>query len=68
MEEPLDDQVSAPLPVLFVDDGSVILRFSEIFGIREPLKKRGKGDQRYYTHRGMWSYFLTFCLQASIIC
>ncbi|KAK3206157.1 hypothetical protein Dsin_020203 [Dipteronia sinensis] len=55
VEEPLDDQVSTPLPVLFVEDGSVILRFSEIFGIREPLKKQGKGDQRYYTHRDKYN-------------
>ncbi|KAI9196989.1 hypothetical protein LWI28_028796 [Acer negundo] len=55
VEEPLDDQVSTPLPVLFVEDGSVILRFSEIFGIREPLKKRGKGDQIYYAHRDKYN-------------
>lgn len=52
---PFDDQVSTPLPVLYVEDGSVILRFSEIFGIREPLKKRGKGDPRYYTHRDKYN-------------
>ncbi|KAH7553347.1 hypothetical protein JRO89_XS12G0000500 [Xanthoceras sorbifolium] len=54
-KEPLDDQVSTPLPVLCVEDGSVILRFSEIFGIHEPLKKRGKGDQRYYIHRDKYN-------------
>ncbi|KAK0585829.1 hypothetical protein LWI29_034578 [Acer saccharum] len=55
LKEPIDYQVSVPLPVLFVEDGSVILWFSEIFGIQEPLRKRGKGDQRYYTHRDKYN-------------
>ncbi|EEF39713.1 transcription initiation factor tfiid, putative [Ricinus communis] len=47
MEEPPDGKSSAPLPVLCVEDGLVILRFSEIFGIHEPLKKGEKRDRRY---------------------
>ncbi|KAE8696303.1 Transcription initiation factor TFIID subunit 1b [Hibiscus syriacus] len=50
-EEPLDSKGSTPLPVLCVEDGMVILRFSEIFGIHEPLKKAGKRDRGYFTHR-----------------
>ncbi|KAG8650399.1 transcription initiation factor TFIID subunit 1 isoform X2 [Manihot esculenta] len=44
---PPDVQTSTPLPVLCVEDGMVILRFSEIFGIHEPLKKGEKRDHRY---------------------
>ncbi|XP_057977617.1 transcription initiation factor TFIID subunit 1 isoform X2 [Malania oleifera] len=47
LEEPLDDRSSTPLPILCIQDGMVILRFSEIFGIQEPLKKREKMDQKY---------------------
>lgn len=54
-EEPLDSKGSTPLPVLCVEDGMVILRFSEIFGIHEPLKKAAKRDRGYFTHRGMLS-------------
>lgn len=68
LEESLDGQGSAPLPVLCVEDGMVILRFSEIFGIHEPLKKREKKEQRYSIHKGMLSYFLTVSFQASIVC
>ncbi|KAB2062452.1 hypothetical protein ES319_A10G153000v1 [Gossypium barbadense] len=50
-EEPLDSKSSTPLPVLCVEDGMVILRFSEIFGIHEPLKKAAKRDRGYFTHR-----------------
>lgn len=53
LEEPLDGQGSTPLPVLCVEDGMVILRFSEIFGIHEPLKKADKREHGYFTHRGM---------------
>ncbi|XP_059653268.1 transcription initiation factor TFIID subunit 1 [Cornus florida] len=46
-EEPLDDKNSTPLPVLCIEDGKVILRFSEIFGIHDPSKKGEKKDRRY---------------------
>ncbi|KAE9606976.1 putative chromatin remodeler Bromodomain family [Lupinus albus] len=36
-----------PLPVLCVEDGVTILRFSEIFSIHEPLRK---GEKREYRH------------------
>ncbi|KAL4565992.1 hypothetical protein LXL04_030101 [Taraxacum kok-saghyz] len=44
-EEPLEAKSSTPLPVLCVEDGNVILRFSEIFAIHEPLKKATKREQ-----------------------
>nr|ASU54199.1 histone acetyltransferase [Hevea brasiliensis] len=47
LEGPLDGQASTPLPVLCIEDGMVILRFSEIFGIHEPLKKGDKREYRY---------------------
>ncbi|KAL3617303.1 hypothetical protein CASFOL_038848 [Castilleja foliolosa] len=44
--------MSSLLPVLYVeDDGKAILRFSEIFGVHEPLKKGGKRDSRYLMPR-----------------
>ncbi|KAG5530160.1 hypothetical protein RHGRI_030509 [Rhododendron griersonianum] len=45
--ELLDDKSSTPLPMLCVEDGAVILRFSEIFGNFEPMKKREKKDRKY---------------------
>uniref|UniRef100_A0A2P2MNF7 Ubiquitin-like domain-containing protein n=1 Tax=Rhizophora mucronata TaxID=61149 RepID=A0A2P2MNF7_RHIMU len=44
---PPDGKGSTPLPILCIEDGMVILRFSEIFGIHEPSKKEGKRDHRY---------------------
>lgn len=74
LNEPIEEHDSTPLPVLYVEDGSVILRFSEIFGIHEPLKKRGKGERRYFTPRGKVVFFLNtliiwllFFVQFSII-
>ncbi|XP_031250159.1 transcription initiation factor TFIID subunit 1-like isoform X2 [Pistacia vera] len=55
LEGPLDGQGSAPLPVLCVEDGMVILRFSEIFGIHKPLKKQEKREQRYSFHKDKYS-------------
>lgn len=46
-EGSLDEKGSTPLPVLCIEDGMVILRFSEIFGIHKSLKKREKRDRRY---------------------
>lgn len=46
-----DDAVDAknvmPLPILCVEDGTPILRFSEIFGVNEPLKRVGRREQKY---------------------
>ncbi|KAL2920839.1 Transcription initiation factor TFIID subunit 1 [Bienertia sinuspersici] len=36
-----------PLPILCVEDGVAILRFSEIFGVKAPLKKAGRRGHRY---------------------
>lgn len=35
------------LPILCVEDGVTILKFSEIFGVNEPLKKTGRRGHRY---------------------
>jgi transcription initiation factor TFIID subunit 1 len=35
----LEPEAATSLPVLCIDDGKVILRFSEIFGIQEPVRK-----------------------------
>ncbi|XP_024189416.1 transcription initiation factor TFIID subunit 1 isoform X3 [Rosa chinensis] len=47
LQDILSDRSSTPLPVLCIEDGLVILRFSEIFGIHVPLKKAEKRDHRY---------------------
>ncbi|KAI3777007.1 hypothetical protein L1987_46800 [Smallanthus sonchifolius] len=44
-EKPFEAKNSTPLPVLCVEDGNVILRFSEIFAIHVPLKKAVKREQ-----------------------
>ncbi|KAL6494586.1 hypothetical protein OROGR_031386 [Orobanche gracilis] len=50
-EESMGGDMSALLPVLYVEDGKEILRFSEIFGVHEPLKKGGRRDYRYVMPR-----------------
>ena len=49
-----------PLPVLCIEDGMEILRFSEIFAIHEPLKKGEKREHRYSVLKGMLSCFRYF--------
>ncbi|KAG2317599.1 hypothetical protein Bca52824_020721 [Brassica carinata] len=39
------------LPTLYVEDGTVVLQFSEIFAIHKPPQKRGKRENRYITYR-----------------
>ncbi|PKU85465.1 Transcription initiation factor TFIID subunit 1 [Dendrobium catenatum] len=39
LEEQVNSKCESALPVLCVEDGLVILRFSEIFGVHEPLKR-----------------------------
>ncbi|KAL2348799.1 hypothetical protein Fmac_002799 [Flemingia macrophylla] len=39
--------MAMPLPVLYVEDGLAILRFSEIFGIQGPLRKGEKREHRH---------------------
>lgn len=46
-EEQLNPKSESCLPVLFIEDGMAILKFSEIFGIHEPLKKA----ERRYCHK-----------------
>ncbi|KAJ6917258.1 hypothetical protein NC652_019585 [Populus alba x Populus x berolinensis] len=41
------DKGRTPLPILCIEDGMEILRFSEIFSIHEPLKKGEKRDHGY---------------------
>lgn len=45
---------STPLPVLYIEDEMVVLRFSEIFGIYEPLKKAEKRELRYPVPKEMY--------------
>ncbi|XP_027160037.1 transcription initiation factor TFIID subunit 1 [Coffea eugenioides] len=47
LEEPSGGNDSTLLPILCVEDGLVILRFSEIFGLYEPLKKSDKRERKY---------------------
>jgi hypothetical protein len=66
------DKGHTPLPILCIEDGMEILRFSEIFSIHEPLKKgeifsiheplkKGeKRDHRYSILKGMLSCFRYF--------
>jgi hypothetical protein len=62
---------TASLPVLCIEDGSVILRFSEIFGIQEPSRKVKTDHHKRPANKGMllivvlgsqpsWSFFSTF--------
>ncbi|KAJ0969401.1 hypothetical protein J5N97_022278 [Dioscorea zingiberensis] len=44
--EQADSRSDISLPVLCVEDGMVILRFSEIFGVHEPLKRAEKKEHR----------------------
>jgi len=51
LEGTLDDKGATPLPTLYVEDGMVILQFSEIFAIHEPPQKRDRRENRYVTCR-----------------
>lgn len=57
VEGSLDGKGSTPLPILCIEDGMVILRFSEIFAIHEPLKKDEKREHRYSILKGRSSCF-----------
>ncbi|XP_059287448.1 transcription initiation factor TFIID subunit 1 isoform X1 [Lycium ferocissimum] len=46
LDEPVDSQSSVPLPVLCVEDGVAILKFSEIFALHKPRKKAEKRERR----------------------
>ncbi|XP_047975117.1 transcription initiation factor TFIID subunit 1 [Salvia hispanica] len=45
LDESVDGDMSSLLPVLYVEDGKAILRFSEIFGVKEPVKAARKRDR-----------------------
>lgn len=46
LDESIDgDDMSSLLPVLYVEEGKAILRFSEIFGVKEPPKAARKRDR-----------------------
>ncbi|KMT15497.1 hypothetical protein BVRB_3g058510 isoform A [Beta vulgaris subsp. vulgaris] len=47
LHDTADAKSLTPLPILCVEDGVAILRFSEIFGVNEPLKKPGRRGHRY---------------------
>lgn len=47
LDESIDGDMSSLLPVLYVEDGKAILRFSEIFGVKEPARTARKRDSRY---------------------
>ncbi|KAJ4867252.1 Transcription initiation factor TFIID subunit 1 [Raphanus sativus] len=50
LEGTLDEKGATPLPTLYVEDGMVILQFSEIFAIHEPPQKRDKRENRYTSY------------------
>ncbi|CAN6925489.1 unnamed protein product [Brassica oleracea] len=52
-EERLDtnEKSATSLPTLYVEDGMVVLQFSEIFAIHKPPQKRAKRENRYITYR-----------------
>ncbi|KAL8150478.1 hypothetical protein V2J09_020286 [Rumex salicifolius] len=41
---------TTPLPVLCFQNGMAILRFSEIFGVHQPLRKAEKRERGYFMH------------------
>ncbi|XP_019052937.1 PREDICTED: transcription initiation factor TFIID subunit 1-like isoform X2 [Nelumbo nucifera] len=48
MQNSLNAKTVTSLPILCIEDGMVVLRFSEIFGFHEPLKKEERRDHRYW--------------------
>ncbi|XP_024009212.1 transcription initiation factor TFIID subunit 1 [Eutrema salsugineum] len=55
LEDTLDEKRATPLPTLYVEDGMVILQFSEIFAIHEPPQKRERRENRYITCRDKYN-------------
>ncbi|KAL9240687.1 hypothetical protein vseg_014876 [Gypsophila vaccaria] len=45
-DEVVDLKSVASLPVLYVENGMAVLRFSEIFGVNEPLNKTGRREHK----------------------
>ncbi|XP_048127955.1 transcription initiation factor TFIID subunit 1 isoform X4 [Rhodamnia argentea] len=52
-EEPTEDKASSLLPVLCIENGMVILRFSQIFGKHEFSKKSYRRDHKTTVHKGI---------------
>ncbi|XP_030539296.1 transcription initiation factor TFIID subunit 1 isoform X3 [Rhodamnia argentea] len=50
-EEPTEDKASSLLPVLCIENGMVILRFSQIFGKHEFSKKSYRRDHKTTVHK-----------------
>lgn len=50
-EEPSEDKAASLLPVLCIQNGMVILRFSQIFGIHEFSKKSYRRDHKTSVHK-----------------
>ncbi|CAN8290270.1 unnamed protein product [Cochlearia groenlandica] len=51
LEGTLEEEGATPLPTLYVEDGLVILQFSQIFAIHEPPRKRDKRENRHVTYK-----------------
>ncbi|KAK2983160.1 hypothetical protein RJ640_018505 [Escallonia rubra] len=60
VEEQFDGKGSVPLPILCIEEGKAILRFSEIFGIHESLKKAENRQHRYSVHKERLKSMNTF--------
>nr|DAD25423.1 TPA_asm: hypothetical protein HUJ06_026887 [Nelumbo nucifera] len=60
MQNSLNAKTVTSLPILCIEDGVVVLRFSEIFGIHEPLKKVERRDHRYWVSKERYKAMDTF--------
>lgn len=65
LEDRMGGDMSPLLPVLYVEDGKAILRFSEIFGVHVPLKTARKRESRYIISKGVYAlvqhYMILIC-------
>jgi transcription initiation factor TFIID subunit 1 len=52
-EEQLESKTATSLPVLCIEDGSVILKFSEIFGAQEPVRKAKMDRHKRPVNKGI---------------
>lgn len=48
-----EPESAASLPILCIEDGNVILRFSEIFGIQEPARKVKTDHPKRSVNKGL---------------
>ncbi|PIA33825.1 hypothetical protein AQUCO_04000117v1 [Aquilegia coerulea] len=56
LQETLSEKSMSALPVLYIGDRTVVLHFSEIFGIHEPIKKGEKRSSGYPIFKGMLKF------------